>query len=644
MEHDRSGFFRANIEVEKGEIFYHYFLNNDFSQPYTNNSEELISQNDPMKRGSVRIATEPFCAVQFDVQENFIFTLEQGLWVIRAISYHSWVQSLSIVTLKPPRVNDITNLTVRPFREVYSFNGRKYWLLLLEEKTRQQDFPGTFALQLNGQDRQFFLHSDQSIKEEPEPDKFFSFPGQVPHPTPEEKNLPPWSVGYQVMPDRFLKSDCQTDRDYFSQWGEVPGYYSYFGGDLQGIIQKLAYLEDLGIDFLYLNPIFYARTYHRYDIIDYYRIDPLLGSENELEILVKQAHNRGIKIILDLPLNHCSIDFFAFRDILANQENSVYRDWFHIHRFPVEVKEHHYYSSWQGNQDMPEFNLHHPAVRDYLAQAAIYWLGRFDIDGWRLDACTSMPGDFARSFVAHMKKVKKDIILIGESWHHESGWLFSEVGVHGLTDYSFYWRIIVPLLEKTNLALDKIAEAIMDLNYRYSYRYGRYCWNFLSNHDLPRLYSIIAEKSNYINALILLYALPGMPMVYYGEETALEGLGDPDNRRCMNWPTPGQNTRFGAWYKALNHLRKDHKSLFSQGNIAVPYLDNTKKLLMLERFTTRESMYFIFNFSAESHHVHLPPGKDNLFLDILTNSMHRPAEPAFDLESHDFKILYKKEE
>lgn len=649
MEHDGSGFFRTHIEVNKGEIFYHYFLNNDFTRPFNSSSEELISKNNILKLNTVIIGTEPFCTVQFDAQEQFIFTLGQGTWVIRAVTHHSWVQSLSLLG---SRLNNATDLKEFPFRAVYNFCGKKYWLLLLETEVGAGVPFSFFVLKLEGSHRRLFLHRDNIIDETPDYEKFFPFPdhsdspgspGTVPVDRVDavEKNLPSWSVGYQIMPDRFLKSAAQTHRDYFSPWGESPGYYSYFGGDLRGIIQKLPYLQDLGINFLYLNPIFYARTYHRYDTIDYYCIDPILGKEGDLDELVQEAHRLGIKIILDLPLNHCSIDFFAFRDILVNQENSPYRHWFHIHRFPVEVKEDPPYGSWHGNQDMPEFNLHHPDVHDYLARVASYWIKRFDIDGWRLDACTSMPSEFTRFFVADMKNVKEDIILIGESWHHESSWLFREVGIHGLTDYSFYWRVVVPLLEKATLALDKIAEAIMDLNYRYSYKYGRYCWNFLSNHDLPRLYSIMADKSNYKNAIALLYALPGMPIIYYGEETGLQGLGDPDNRRCMEWPPPDKDIRFGNLYKTLNRLRKDHKTIFSQGNIAIPYLDNKKGLLILERFTSWESMYFIFNFSSVAQHVPTSSiNKKIVLLDPVMNKEHDVLAPAIDLEGNSFKILY----
>jgi glycosidase len=237
-----------------------------------------------------------------------------------------------------------------------------------------------------------------------------------------------------------------------------------------------------------------------------------------------------------------------------------------------------------------------------------------------------------------MESIKKEFLVIGESWHHDSDWLFSEGGIHGLTNYSFYWRVVVPLLEKASLPLDKIAQAIIDLNYRYSYRNGRYCWNFLSNHDLPRLYSIIADKANYKNAIVLLYALPGIPVVYYGEETGLQGLGDPDNRRCMEWPPQGGDTLFGDIYRVLNRLRKDHKSLFSQGNIAIPYVDNGKGLLILERFTSQESMYFIFNFSPEPHRLHRVDAINKISL--LAPLTHAKSDPGFDLEGNSFKILY----
>ncbi|MCP5106576.1 MAG: hypothetical protein GY950_24540, partial [bacterium] len=296
--------------------------------------------------------------------------------------------------------------------------------------------PATFSLKVQGNGRRFYLHKDKNFKEFPEPGLFFVFPAACP--VPVEKSIPAWAAGYQVFPDRFFKSARQTPRDFFTGWGQPPGNYSYFGGDLPGITQKLPYLSRLGIHFLYLNPVFYSKTSHRYDTVDYYQIDPLLGSRSDLEELVREAHGWNIRIILDLPLNHCSVDFFAFKDILEKQLNSAYCDWFHIRRFPVEVKADHDYGSWQGNKDMPEFNLRNPAVRDYLLGATRYWLETAGIDGFRLDACSSLPQDFIRDFVNSVRDVKKEAVVVGEFWHTGGSRLFREGGVDGLTNFSFY--------------------------------------------------------------------------------------------------------------------------------------------------------------------------------------------------------------
>jgi cyclomaltodextrinase len=628
MEDDGKGFFRGEIEAAVGEIYYHYFLNNDFSQPLCNNPEELITKNDPLKRSAINIETEPFCALQFDGGEKFIFPVRPGVWVLRAVSHHSWIQSVSLLGNHPEEI---------PFQLAHRFGSRKYWTLRLDVPLKQDNPFTTFALKIKGKDRQLVLHKNKTFKKIPDQKNFFVFPGKMQSKTRKEKAVFPYSTGYQVFPDRFFKAGRQTaaHQVHLSKWGDKPDHYSYFGGDLQGIREKIPYLSELGVDFLYLNPIFHAKTYHRYDTIDYYRIDPLLGNDTDLEELVDAAHRSGIKMILDIPLNHCSVDFFAFKDLLEKQECSQYCDWFNIRRYPVEVVENHRYGSWHGYKDMPEFNLDNPLVRDYLIAASLYWLKKFDIDGWRLDTCSSLPMSFVRQFVKSTEKVKKEAVVIGEYWHNNGSRLFEEGRVNGLTNYSLYWKVIAPLFEKEPPALAPIADAIMNLNYRYPYNHSRYNWNFLSNHDLPRLYSVMSNTRNYKSALVLLYALPGHPVIYYGEEIGLPGKGDPDNRRCMEWsPSPRRkHPSFIQLCKFLNHLRKNHQTIFSEGNIAIPYVDSTHSLLILQRFANNESLYFIFNFGSERVKIHLS--------EILNQKeLIEPTSSRFSLEAYDQVVFF----
>ncbi|MCP5107538.1 MAG: hypothetical protein GY950_29390, partial [bacterium] len=193
-------------------------------------------------------------------------------------------------------------------------------------------------------------------------------------------------------------------------------------------------------------------------------------------------------------------------------------------------------------------------------------------------------------------------------------------------------------------ALDTIADAVMSLNYRYSHAHTRNSWNFLSNHDLPRLYPRPAGTGNSRNAAALLYAVPGNPVVYYGEEIRLPGMDDPDNRRCMDWNAVASNTSFIDLYRYLNDLRETYKTVFAEGLMAVPYVDKANRILMLERFTDDEALIFIFNFGSRTVSIDAKNIlKKTGMADPVDPVTQDPIPPVSALEGFNFKILYFKQ-
>lgn len=629
LEDNGNGILRTEIDIKCGEIFTQFFINNDFSHPYQNNSDERISMNDPLKRVFFKCCTVPFCAVQFEESERYIASVSPELWGIRAISHYTWIKSVLLVTNKLEEI---------PFKLLYRNCNRKYWTLRLpRDKTLK-----SFSLKIKGNGREFFLNRGSIFGKELDPGKFFSFPAKLLSQLFQEKVILPHHTGYQVFPDRFFKfSSPGEDKGYFLKWGDKPDSYSYFGGDIKGIISKLPYLRDLGVDFIYLNPVFHSRSSHRYDTIDYYKIDPLLGDEKDLKELVRQAHRLNIKIILDIPLNHCSVDFFAFKDILQNQEKSNYCDWFTIHRYPVKVENPPAYDAWHGYRELPEFNLDSPAVREYLVGSVLYWQQECGIDGWRLDSVSAMPEDFIRYFADSVGKARKDAVIIGEFWHNDADELFEKCGIDGVTNYSFYWQVFVPLFEKKNIPLRKIGENIMNICYAYPDIKSRYCWNFLSNHDLVRFYSSIGHPQKYMLVVALMYVLPGNPIIYYGEEIGLVGMNDPDNRRCMEW-SGNQDSLFYSFFKSLNNMRKNFKSLFDEGTITIPYVNQRKKLLVIERFNNSQSLYFVFNLSRQARDIQLSRIlKKSSLTDIMIGVKH---ESACSIPGFGFKIFLAGED
>ena len=211
-------------------------------------------------------------------------------------------------------------------------------------------------------------------------------------------SVPYWvqdAVFYQIFPDRFANGDPHNDPGYLEPWGAPPTQHGFQGGDLRGIINQLDYLIDLGVNALYLNPIFLANSTHRYNTVDYYRIDPRLGTMADFRALLDAAHTNHMRVVLDGVFNHCGRGFFAFNDLLENQAHSVYRDWYHVKRYPVDAYspgDADSYLGWWGLKSLPKFNTSNPEVRKYLLGVARYWIDQ-GTDGWRLDVPNEIDDD-----------------------------------------------------------------------------------------------------------------------------------------------------------------------------------------------------------------------------------------------------------
>ena len=282
-------------------------------------------------------------------------------------------------------------------------------------------------------------------------------------------DVPMWAKGallYQIFPDRFCNEDDSLNQMNVSAWGEDPTHVNFMGGDIPGIISKLDYIHELGVDILYLNPIFTSFSNHKYDTVDYYNVDPHLGGNSALDQLIKECHKRGLRIILDVSFNHCDPQFFAFKDVITHGRNSKYWDWFSIKTFPIYFKyrpqkiintswkdkklsEFHShlqrfaertgipyievdedgpfiepsYLTYDNNFTMPQFNFENRDVQDYFLSVAKYWITEYEIDGWRMDVPQFIPDPFWREFRKICKAAKPDCYLLCESLGDSSHWL-----------------------------------------------------------------------------------------------------------------------------------------------------------------------------------------------------------------------------
>lgn len=399
---------------------------------------------------------------------------------------------------------------------------------------------------------------------------------------------PAWvrdAIFYQIFPDRFAQSKKVAKASHLEVWHSPPTIHGYKGGDLLGVLEKLDYLEDLGISALYFNPIFQSASNHRYHTHDYFQVDPMLGGNRAFKKLLKELHKRQIRLILDGVFNHASRGFFQFHDILENAEASAYLDWFHIHSFPL----HAYgqgkagYEAWWELKALPKFNTQTKAVREFLWQVASYWLKQ-GIDGWRLDVPNEIDDDsFWQEFRKRCRKLNPEAYIVGEIWEDPRRWLqgdqFDAVmnyplnrAIFGFVSHDLNDREIARSGHKHIRHLDatSFATTLRKQQDSYPQEFLQAQFNLLGSHDTARALTILkGNQEAFKLAYLLLFCLPGTPCIYYGDELGLVGSHDPGCRQTMPWShVPSWNHDLLGYFKALIRMRKNHISL-RQGNVRI---------------------------------------------------------------------------
>lgn len=457
---------------------------------------------------------------------------------------------------------------------------------------------------------------------------------------PGNERAPAWvrdAIFYQIFPDRFARSERLSKPNNLEAWSAPPTVHGYKGGDLLGVVERLDHLSELGVNALYLNPIFSSGANHRYHTHDYFRVDPLLGGDEAFDALLEAAHARGMRVVLDGVFNHASRGLLQFHDILENGAQSPYVDWFHVGGFPLNA----YgggelgYDAWWGLPALPKFNVENPAVREFLWSVGEYWLER-GIDGWRLDVPNEIDDDpFWREFRRRCRAVNPEAYLVGEIWDDASRWLKGDI-FDGVMNYPLT-RAILGLVgrelaheEMAKSGLDALepleapafaaeAERLLDA---YPTEAVMSQLNLLGSHDTPRLVTMLGEDLAAVRqAWLLLFALPGAPSIYYGDEIGLTGGHDPYCRAGMPWEERAAwNDELHAYLKGLTRARNERAALRRGATrVAAPKDD----LVLIERRLPGEggeAVYVLVNLAGAASTVPesaLPRGR---YRDLLTGS------------------------
>ncbi len=407
-------------------------------------------------------------------------------------------------------------------------------------------------------------------------------------------DTPAWvrdAVFYQIFPDRFATSDRVHKPGRLEPWDSPPTVHGFKGGDLLGIVEHLPYLDDLGVNALYLTPVFQSASNHRYHTYDYFTVDPLLGGDAGLRELLDAAHARGIRVVLDGVFNHTGRGFWPFHHILENGAASPYRGWFHLDDAAIDAGHPILaypepgtrtapfgYEAWWGLPALPKLNTNNPEVREFIFRVAEHWL-RFGIDGWRLD----VPGEiddeaFWQEFRRRCRAVRSDAYLVGEIWRVAPDWLrgdrFDAVMNYPLGEailgYSGGASLDLAVVRHHHeydaglRVLDgpTFAARVMDLMTVYEPDVVAVQLNLLGSHDAPRMRSVLGGDLAAVRIATLLQAtFPGAPCVYYGDEVGLAGGNDPASRGAFPWDRTRWEPGLRDSFRALLQLRSAEAAL-----------------------------------------------------------------------------------
>lgn len=427
--------------------------------------------------------------------------------------------------------------------------------------------------------------------------------------------VPQWAankVVYQIFPSRFAATQ-PVDKKLWYKAPITP--MDDLHGNLRGIIEHLDYIKDLGIDVVYLTPIFKSNSCHKYDTIDYYQVDPSFGTTEDLKELVQKSHERGMKVVLDAVYNHSGREFFAFQDILEKGEKSKYLDWYFIDELPPrgewgEIPNFKCFGYYGG---MPKLNLKNPEVEKYITDVACYWIKECDIDGWRMDVGDEISHFFWKNFRKAIKAVKKDMLIIGEIWHYAGDFLEGDEW-DTVMNYPFYLNLI-DLLADEKINVSQFVQNLGYLKGRLNKKCYPLMWNLIDSHDTARFLHLCNDnkKKQHLAAAFQLL-LPGMPMVYYGDEYAMPGANDPDCRRGMYWDEEYQDKEMYNWYKKLMQVRKTHACIV-EGEMIETIANDDEDTIVMIRKNGEETIAMLFNCGNSAKEFNEYAEKYNLLTD-----------------------------
>ncbi len=414
------------------------------------------------------------------------------------------------------------------------------------------------------------------------------------------------TIFYQIFPERFYNGEKSNDPEGTKPWKYERifppwGWSVFYGGDLEGVLKKLPYLKELGINAIYFNPIFTSPSNHKYNTVDYFHVDPHFGGDSVFYTLLNVAHSNGIKIVLDGVFNHTSDEHPFFKDVREKGPESPYYSYYIVKKWPFPPrfdssnKPSDYYECWWGFGSLPKLNYKNPEVVSYVLGIAKYWEKK-GIDGFRLDVPNEVPHFFWKIFRDTVRFYNPDFYIVGEIWGNPHSWL-SGNEFDGTMNYPLRGSIISYL--NNQIDAEEFVKQVKNLYESIPYEARRSMLNILSTHDTRRIKTVLNGNEEKVKlAYLLSFTMPGVPCIYYGDEIGVEGEKDPDSRRVFPWDSIKTHENLLNFFKKLIVFRKSHPEL-ANGTVRLKRVSPA----CLERKTKKGTYVICMNRDNRKYHI-----------------------------------------
>lgn len=495
---------------------------------------------------------------------------------------------------------------------------------------------------------------------------YYDFPNYYQITVYEDNKIPSWykeGIIYQIFVDRFFNGNKDSvifnkkkNSFIYGNWYDEPMYirdsngsikrWDFYGGNLRGVIEKLDYIKSLGVNIIYMNPIFDAVSCHKYDTGDYENIDKMYGTNSDFKELCQKAEEKGIRIILDGVFSHTGSDSRYFNKYgnygeLGAYESkySKYYKWYRFYDYPNS------YECWWGFENQPNVEELEKTYSDYIVNSKnsiiAKWL-RLGASGWRLDVADELPDEFIQMIKERMKSEKEDSVLIGEVWEDASNkvsyskrrkYLLGNE-LDSVTNYPY--RDIISNFLNEEISSQDFYKVIMSIKENYPRENFYANMNLLGNHDTERILTVLKENLNKLKlAICLQMTLPGVPLIYYGDEAGLLGNKDPENRKTYPWGR--ENKEILSYYSFFGNFRKNEEVL-RKGDFYI-FKDTPEDVIAFKRVYKEKEMIIIVNRSNSRKTITLDSEKGRYKDKFSKEEFYGDGSITLEVEGESYKIL-----